>query len=183
MQLDLKRSKFNIVIGANYVNNYLENIDKLSNLGVQYITILHDKDIDTNGVLKNPHFHLIVKLDERTRAKTFLNKLSSILHCDTVNIQIDECFDYIASIQYLLHLNNKDKYQYELKSITSNVDIELLQSYLTSNVNVELTADLLIKFVESGYSKIEILKKIGLQKFNLYYKVIDYLLEHLKHDS
>lgn len=183
MNLDLKRSKFNIVIGANYVNNYIEKIDKLSNLGVQYITILHDKDIDNCGMLKNPHYHLVVKLEERTRAKTFLNKLSNILQCDTVNIQIDECFDYIASIQYLLHLNNKDKYQYDINAITTNVDFELLESYLSSNVNIELTADLLIKFVESGYSKTEILKKIGLTKFNLYYKVIDYLIEHLRHDS
>lgn len=180
MNLELKRNKFNIVIGHNYVKNYSENLYKLDELGIKYASILHDMDTDKDGTLKNPHYHLILKCKDRIRASTILNRLAEIFNCDTINIQIDECYNYIASIQYLLHVNNADKFQYDFCEIKSNIDVEILESYFKSKIDIELTADLLIQYVDSGMTKRQLMRQIGLSKFNTYYKTIEYLYNSVK---
>lgn len=175
MNLELKRNKFHLIIGADYVNDYISKIEGLSAFGCQYVTILHDCDTDALGVLKNKHYHLICKLNDRIRASTFLNKISKLLECNAVNIQIDECYDYIACIQYLIHLNNSDKYQYDINQLVTNIDFEIIKSYMITKCTYELSAELLLQYVNSGMSKTDLLKTIGLSKFNCYYRVIDML--------
>ena len=81
----------------------------LNTLGCQYLYILHDKDVNDVGELKNAHYHLIICYKDRKRAKLVLNKLSDCLKCNVTNIQIEECHNFISSVQYLIHKNNEDK--------------------------------------------------------------------------
>lgn len=180
MNLDLKRKKFNIVIGADYVKNYEKKIIKLSQLGCNFATILHDCDIDINGVLKNKHYHLVVQLDDRIRAKTFLNRLCDILKCDSVNIQIEECFNFIKSIQYLIHKNDNDKYRYNEHDIISNLG-DLLFTYINcEDKTLELTSDMLIEVIENTQDIIDIIKIIGIEKYNRYRNTIFDIRETLR---
>lgn len=166
MNLELQRTKFNIVIGANYVKDYEIKIDALSSLGFIYASILHDKDIDNNGVLKNPHYHLIIKVDKRIRGKTLLYKLVEIFKTNVENIQINECFNFISSIQYLIHKNDNDKYQYDSDYIMHNMG-QALNMYLDANgKDIELTTEMIIDIVSSVQDTIDIIKSIGIYRYN-----------------
>lgn len=180
MNLDLKRDKYAIVIGANYVKNYFEKIQMITSIGCNYFTILHDKDYNDEGELKNPHYHLLVQLKVRTRAKTILNRICDILGCDSVNVQIEEVHDFISCIQYLVHKNDTNKFQYEVKDIQSNLDYETISAYMRSCVNEEITAELLITYIQSGISRLDLLRRIGIGKFNLYYRTIEMIYNEIR---
>lgn len=166
MNLELQRKTFNIVIGANYVKNYESKIETLSSLGLVYATILHDKDIDNKGVLKNPHWHLIIKLEKRVRAKTILLRLCEILKTSAENIQINECFNFISSVQYLIHKNDSDKFQYDIDNIYHNMGLALSMYLESSQKDIEFTTDMIIDIVESCQDTIDLIRTLGIYRYN-----------------
>ena len=110
---------FDIVIEYSDLNN--ENIIDfdllravLSGSAEFYAFILHDKDInDLTGESKRPHIHIYVKTYNRTRRLTYLKLLSRNLEIDPNRITIINADNEILRIQYMIHKNNPDKYQYE----------------------------------------------------------------------
>lgn len=115
-------------------NLYLEHIDKeelkemleLVEEIEYYAFILHDKDInEETKEIKKPHYHCIIDIncnvkESQRRKLRILEILRPIIYnkLDIQGIRNENTFT-----RYLIHLDNKEKYQYDRKEIiTNNID-------------------------------------------------------------
>lgn len=81
----------------------------------RYIGILHDKDIDNNGELKKPHWHILCCFpNDRWRSK-----LSKDLGISSNYMR--KCEDKNHFSRYLLHLDDTDKFQYDESELFGNI--------------------------------------------------------------
>lgn len=99
-----------------------------------YAYIIHDKDIDENGVLKTKHCHIVAVLFKRKRLKQCIGELCEICNINANAISIEKASNIDASIQYLIHKGHLSKYQYDVKDIVSNIDYDDLNDILNDNV-------------------------------------------------
>lgn len=184
IKLDTRCKQYSIVIDApknnpTILTYYQSQFDLLNGLGVQFISIIHNHDIDKDGVLKTPHIHLIYSCETRPRAKKVLTDLSDILNCNVEQIQIQTCLDLSASVQYLTHKNHKSKYQYDYNSIYTNISESKLKEYYDKDINcLDLTFDDLLNiYYSTKGDKLEIMKIIGLGRYTTYRSTINDLIQ------
>ena len=91
-----------------------------------YAYIYHDKDTNTEGMPLDEHLHLVAVLKDSVRLSTTLNSFCEFVSLTTLGVEIDKAHSVEGSIQYLIHKNDKNKYQYEIKNIISNYGDELM---------------------------------------------------------
>lgn len=79
-----------------------------------HISPLHDKDINKDGTLKKPHFHVMLMFDSvktRKQVEKIFNKIGGV-GVEAVNSPR-------AYARYLCHLDNPDKAQYPIEEVVS----------------------------------------------------------------
>lgn len=84
-----------------------------------YASILHDKDVTEDGELKKPHWHVLLR---------FKNSRWSTALCKELGIKenyIEEVKKFNNALQYLIHYNDPDKYQYKIEDVKGNLAIKL----------------------------------------------------------
>ena len=132
--------------------------------GIRYFFILHDKDIitkedlekedyyksfpkDSIGTLKAPHFHIVIVFDSTNGVdkKTILSKFP-YGSCQKAR---DKYGDVTRAVQYLIHKNHRDKYQYDSEDIITNDPIELSR-YLSVDFSQRLSKDSVIINLQNG---------------------------------
>lgn len=137
-----------------------------------YAYILHDKDILDNGSAKTPHIHLVALLNSsRCRLSTTMNNLSAATGVNEMAISIEKANDFNGSIQYLIHKNNTDKFQYNVLDIMTNMPKGELDVYLNSDGG-GVSIETLVAIVKQNRSVIDIIRAVGLQNYRLYRNVI-----------
>lgn len=140
----------------------------------QYAFILHDKDILEDGSMKTPHIHVVCNMNTtKQRIATILNDLTKSLDISPLLVTIDKYSSFNASIQYLIHKNNEEKYQYDVKDIKTNIpsqELDLFMKYETQSE--ELTAERLIDVVAKAKKRTDILREIGLFNYRINRAVI-----------
>lgn len=77
----------------------------------EHAYILHDKDCDDDGVLKKAHYHVIVNF-KQARWNTALAK-----ELDIKTNYMQQIKNNDAMMEYLIHLNDEDKHQYDVSEI------------------------------------------------------------------
>lgn len=102
---------------------YLDNTSHLELLSelikkYKYAYILHDKDTNDDGTLKKAHYHLLIFFDNARWTDAILKEIN----IDNKNL-IEFKDNKVYAIRYLIHSNNKDKFQYDIDNIITNVDI------------------------------------------------------------
>lgn len=108
-----------------YPESAVENwIDILNDLHVAaFISPLHDKDIDPDGNVKKPHYHIMLMFEGK---KDFENQVKPIF--DTIGAVGRE---YIQSLRgyarYLCHLDNPEKHQYNVGDVISLAGADYLE--------------------------------------------------------
>lgn len=119
-----------------------------------YAYILHDKDFDeATGELKKPHYHFILYFDNPVY-KTSLAKQLDIL---PNYIQIESLK---KGLLYLIHYNNKEKYQYSLDEVFGTLK-DKIYTYLSNNVENENQCILIIlNYLNSVNKKITLFEFI-----------------------
>lgn len=138
-----------------------------------YYAINHDMDLNDNGELKNKHFHIVLTLSVRVRLITILNYIQKFLKIELDAITIDVCPSVSRAVQYLIHLNDNSKYQYLEENIITNNKIDCHNFISQNNYNdIEYEGDLFELCLYSK-NKIDIIRKIGLARYNALYKAID----------
>ena len=96
--------------GSEFVVNVSDIKVKLQNmLGAEYALVVHDRD----KTLNKPHLHLVVKAPHEIIC--LLKELFPIGYCSS-------CLSYDACLLYLLHRGHKDKEQYHLSDLFTNID-------------------------------------------------------------
>lgn len=163
-----------------YTKDMLDlKIDILEFNNIDYAYILHDKDIDDNGNLKKPHYHL--RIFHNTQ-KT-ITAWSDLLGVKNNEIQVLE--NKRRAIRYLIHLDSPNKYQYNMLDIVTNMGI--IDNYFNEDkISEESSIVFIFDYIESiqGYIYLKEVKEYVLQNnywsaYRRYYTIIkDIILEH-----
>lgn len=134
--------------------------------------ILHDKDLNDDGVLERSHYHIVLVLNDKLGKTSVQMGFVKALMINTNCVGVRKCLDVVKSTQYLIHQNDKDKFQYDLLDIWTN-DVNEMMSILFNNVSsYEIDIDYLIKLTENCKSLKQIYKQLGLIKSKEYRSLV-----------
>lgn len=179
VSLSTRTAYLNIVISLKDLKNErIENIKSLlkdycDECFTTYAFILHDKDLLEDNTPKTPHIHLVgIYHTNRQRLSTILNDIACKLQVNNLAVSIDKMNDLNGSLQYLLHLNNPNKHRYEVTQITTNIELDELQIYLSRESKSISTSSLLDIVIHSA-CKIDVYNAIGLEFYRQYRQVIN----------
>lgn len=76
---------------------------------------LHDRDVDANGELKKPHWHILLAFENK-KSFTQIKVLT-----DAINAPIpQQCASMRGTVRYMAHLDNPDKVQYSQADIIAH---------------------------------------------------------------
>lgn len=133
-----------------------------------YYYIIHDRDVDANGVKCPRHLHYVIESQNRKLLSTWLNMITDALGLDNSNgIEISKTTRFIGSVQYLTHQNYKDKTQYYDTDIKTNVSNEELSTILNMSRN-GLDMDYLLYIVRTSATLIDVMSSLGLNYYHIY---------------
>lgn len=137
-----------------------------------YACILHDKDVDDEGVLKRKHYHLVIKLDTVRSGKSIAKDIAKSLMINDFCISYSVCRSLVKSVQYLVHQNDIDKFQYSEFDIYSN-DINETMNIIINNESMEdLDIDILIDLIRCSSKLSQVYRTLGLSKSRQYRSLI-----------
>lgn len=157
-----------IHIKSDVLNDYLKNNESI----VFYAFILHDNDIEEDGSTKRKHYHLVIHLNNPYSKTTILNDIASKLFINKECISARVCKDIVLSTQYLIHMNDKDKYQYQVLEIWTNDTNEEFKMLYDSVSSYDIDIDYLIELVNKSHDLSTIYKELGLKRARTYRGII-----------
>lgn len=110
---NIKKRNWAFIIYPESVPNEWREI--LQGTGLQcVISPLHDKDINSDGEVKKPHYHVIISYS----GPTSYNVVKKIT--DSLNAPIPQAIEQMKGYyRYLTHKDNPEKYQYDDKDIST----------------------------------------------------------------
>lgn len=102
-----------------------------------------------------------------------LSDLFAVNYRDSLSVEVAE--DLPACVQYLIHKNNPEKFQYDQKLIVTTFSDETLNSLLESDAPLDAYALRAICIAKEG-DLIEIAQEIGLNAYSRYRYLIEYII-------
>lgn len=87
-----------------------------------YAYILHDRDPDDDGVIKKEHWHVVLRFKQAVW-NTAISKEIGI-----TDNYIEKARNFENTLQYLIHYNDSDKYQYSLDDVQGPLKNRLAES-------------------------------------------------------
>lgn len=141
-----------------------------------YYIVLHDQDTAEDGSPKTPHYHVVIKSSVARQLKTVMKETCSALKIPEELVSIAPVNDLHQNLRYLVHADDKNKYQYKWDNIWSNDfgTLEDAQNYI-SDINTRS----LITVLQESKNYIEVVKRIGLGNFKKYLSVIKTLMPEM----
>lgn len=139
-------------ISLPYLTEKLKNeqLDLLEKLAINtnadsYALIIHDKDVNTDGTVKEPHVHMMLEFSKSVRLSTVANILNDRTNYLQIYSRKGTNADAQNGYAYLIHLTNnaRNKHQYSINEVRANFDFD---AYIAN--------------LEFGVSKKEILNKL-----------------------
>lgn len=173
-QLTTQTNKYTVVLSDKNKTISKEVLKEYFNTNaLQYAFIKHDKDTTDNGEVKTLHYHVVVlnSIKKRQRLSTILTNIADTLGISTLSISIEPLKNDIGALQYLIHKNDSDKYQYHKNDIVTNIDLNELETYLQAE-NDNITIDRLVQLCKSCNNIIEVMQAVGLGRYHIYRNVI-----------
>lgn len=101
---------------VNDLNEIKSRIQNLTNIKT-YAIIKHDNDLNDDGTPKKPHFHAVLTFSDSTRLSVISNALK--VPCQYISKIITTTR---LAQEYLIHKNDKTKYQYSPSDVVSSFD-------------------------------------------------------------
>lgn len=98
-----------------------------------YAYILHDNDYNEFGEIKKEHYHVVIKFDDNE--KYTISSLSKMLNIEPQYIS-KTTKSYINGLRYLIHADDKSKYQYSIENVEGTLKDKLVDT-LKENVENE----------------------------------------------
>lgn len=120
----------------------------------------HDKDVNDDGTLKEPHTHLLLWLYQPRSVNSLRGWFDRGFRDEKgekVNTLLRPCRDIKAAAGYLIHLNDPDKYQYPPESVVYS-DPEL---FINSDIQQEDKSLLALEDLLNGVSPLEVARRYG----------------------
>lgn len=178
-EINFKRNTFNIRLPRFDTVNNIEIIEAdinewlefNSNIIEFYAFIYHyEKDFK--------HYHLHIKTKKLYESKSIINNLARFFMININMIECKVCINVSASCRYLLHLDNKEKKQYDFDNLYTNDSQKFID--IINNSDYEYTSlnfNMLFEIVLSSNSLIEVYKRVGLANAQKYRYVIKDMFE------
>ena len=115
-----------------------------------YASILHDKDITEDGEIKKEHIHCVIRVGNNPRWKSAVAKELGIKENYIEGCNLDK------QLRYLIHFDNKQKYQYNIEKVEGT-----LKKRLKEIINKEGKTECekittIINYIESREERIDI---------------------------
>lgn len=190
MATDVRSKRFVVVINrpfdyedenGNKKEGYIPfDVDSLSSmlnvLYSFYACILHDSDINADtGELKTEHFHIVLERQSLARYTTIINELSKWTGFPSNCISVDYCQLLNKSIRYLTHIDDEDKYQYSDLDVRTNRQeyVDNALKHLIDFIDFDYIASIVYQYEELPL----IIKHLGIDIYNKYWRVVNSLLE------
>lgn len=93
-----------------------------------YAMICHDKDIDEKtGEIKKQHYHIVVRFKNAKWNTSFAEDLKIPVN------YIEESRNLKRSLQYLIHYNDENKYQYDITEVQGTLTTLLKETIQNGN--------------------------------------------------
>lgn len=148
----------------------LEHIQDLisDNTKSFFATIIHDKDILENGEPKRIHAHVFIELPIKETCKQVLKTVNDYLKINEEQIQIEGSYNPFLMVQYLIHKNNKEKFQYNDFEIITNDQKSLEERLNKIYQTPEQLKAMLLSDLKSCKTLMEFADKHGLEDTNKY---------------
>lgn len=113
--------------------------------------ILHDKDVDADGVILKPHIHCIIT--------TGSNAIWNTALAEKLDIElkfIEEVGKLDRALEYLIHYNDSEKYPYDVEEVKGTLKVKLKQSINNDEKSEGEKVVELIKFIKSAEKKVSV---------------------------
>ncbi len=150
--------------------------------------ILHDKDFDKEGLPRKPHLHIIVIYNKLCTKSVSINRLVNIINnsvlllekdymfCNRQQVSVKAIHSPIGSYRYLLHKDNPEKHQYDFSEVLGDTDI-LERALVDNKKHIDLDIDELYETCLCSKNYTEVIFKIGMKAYLIYYKVIEVFMK------
>lgn len=137
-----------------------------------YSFIKHDSDVNEEGVSERVHYHIVIALNSAYAKSTIISAFANGLTCNVACISVRKNKSFVKSVQYLIHKNNKDKYQYDYLDIWTNDVNELNLCIYMNSSSYELDIGYLYELCKRSESIADVYKELGIQKSRTYRSLI-----------
>lgn len=128
---------------------------------VFYAFILHDKDYDSNGELKRPHYHCVFEMSSPKGDVTIAKDMAKTLMININIISYACALNFCASVRYLTHLDNPDKHSYAKSEVITSSEGEY-QMFVNQMDFMDLDIASLLNIIHSSKSLTEVYQIIGI---------------------
>lgn len=113
-----------IVYPESAPKNWKEIID---NEHIQWCCVLHDKDVNPDGTKKKPHYHVVLVF----QGKKSFSQINAI--CQKLNGPVPQKVQStIGTMRYLIHKDNPEKHQYDVKDVEVHGGLDYLSYFETT---------------------------------------------------
>ena len=158
----------NKVITELELNNYLKDNESI----VFYAFVLHNKDVKESGEIEREHYHVVIVLKCPYSKTTIINDIAKCLLINKSCIGSRKIRDFVLMVQYLIHKNDKEKYQYDLLDIWTS-DVNEVIGIMNEGISqFDLDINYLIELVNSCDSITSVYKELGLKKSRTYRSIL-----------
>lgn len=132
-----KGSRCHHIILYDEDNSHIDALNYIIDSNYSYAYILHDNDFkDDTGELKKPHYHLILYFENARSIDSVCTELK-------IKNNYDVCDTKRNALEYLIHKNHKDKFQYNIDNVIGPLKNDLIK-YLNNDVSYETDSVLMI---------------------------------------
>lgn len=136
--------------------------DRFQKDGYTYAMIVHDKDFKGNGELKKKHVHIVLYALKRHELAFYIRYLAHVFNKGTTDaIEVLPSMSQELDIQYLIHKNDVDKFQYDEKNIRTNIDSVNLRRILDAEVDSTTTVYDVLHIVQTSANRTEVILRLG----------------------
>lgn len=151
------------------LNNYLKSNESI----IFYAFVLHDNDVNESGEVERKHYHCVIKLNNPYSKTTIIKDIAKTLLINDYCIGSRKIRDFVLMVQYLIHKNDKDKYQYDLLDIWTSDTNEVMKILYDGVSSYDLDIDYLCELVRCSSTLSQVYKTLGLSKSRTYRSIIN----------
>lgn len=154
----------------------------IDNPNFEYSYILHNPDVDDDC----HHYHVVLYFKGKVKRFTTIQTWFEGSHIEQTNKQ-----RYFRCIQYLIHKNNPEKFQYDSSLIVSNIDVVTLDDILLGTgydyrlFEPDKIDDYMLEIYSknSSISVMDFIKMFGLDAIKSYYFILKDLIKEFVADA
>lgn len=114
----------------------------------------HDKDVNPTGELKKAHYHVLLAFDS-------VKSYSQVLDITTsLNATIPQKVESVVGlIRYFVHIDNPEKYQYDIKDMFVFGAIDIIKPFETATARYEAIGEMIDYIDDNNITEFSVLFK------------------------